>query len=537
MKRTRTAAVRSFFGATMAAALAVTASCSAAAPDSGTGAGKPSEISYQEGIVGGGEDGDPVKGGTLSLAPFAEPRSLDPAVTIASGSTGGIEMINIYDTLMRYDSAEKDFVPQLAEKLEAGEDNTTWTLTLREGVTFSDGSPLDAEAVKFSQERYAGMPAPEAALWNDNVTGIETSGPRTVVYRLDSPWPSFPSVLSTGPGMIVAEGAGEGESFTPVGAGPFALERWAPQEEMVLAARKDYWAGAPHLDKVRFAYLTDQQAGIDSLNSGGVDAVFVRDPDKVDTVLGEDKPAYVNMVALSNIALINASEGRPGEDPRVRKAMQLATNPQLMMERAFNGAGYGSSAMFPEYSRWHTETGGLPHDTAEAKRLLEEAKADGFDGKVEFLDASDPASRSTALAFKAQLEAVGFEVTTNLARTVADQISKISVEKDYDVVAWGLSYRESDPFSKMYATMHSNGTQVYSGYTSGKLDELIERFQAAASEKDQLAVMDEIQRQVNEDVPYLSWGPFAEIVTWNDNVHGVTGAANSMVLLGSSWKG
>jgi peptide/nickel transport system substrate-binding protein len=519
------------------AAAALVAGCSSA--ESGENDNDAGDRTYEEGMVGAADQGgDPVQGGTLSMSAFAEPRSLDPAVTIAAGSTGGTEMAAIYDTLLRYDTESQEFVPQMAESVEANEDYTEFTLTLRDGVTFSDGSPLDSAAVKASQERYVERQGPESALWADNVTAIETPDDLTVVYTLDKPWQLFPSILSTGPGMIVGPGAdGPGEQFTPVGAGPFLLNKQSPGEDLLLDANPDYWGGRPALDQFRMAYITDQGAAVDSLKSGGLDAVFLRDPDKVDPLLDEELGGYSNLVAGSNMALINASDGRPGADPRVRQAMQMAIDPELVRERVYDGHGIAGSTLFPDYSRWHGETEGLPYDPEAATQLVEEAKADGFDGKIEYMDASDPASRNIALVVEAQLEAVGFEVETNLIRTVGDQVSLIAVERDYDVAGWGLNYREGDPLSKMYATMHSTGTQTYGGYTSPEIDAIIEEFQAATSEDEQREVLDRLQQQVNEDVPYLNWAPFAEVTIWNDDVHGIKGASTSMVLLDQAWKG
>lgn len=531
----RATAVRRMLVGSVAALLFVTGCTS---PETEPAGNQAEQLALNEGMVGADDGGAPVEGGTLSFGAFAEPRSLDPAVTIAALTTGGLEMLNIYGTLLRYDAKAKEFVPQLAERIEHDAEHKTWTLTLREGATFSNGKPLDAAAVKWSQERYVSEKGPESALWTDNVESISTPDKRTVVYELKRSWSGFPFILSTGPGMIVAKDAvGADGSFKPIGAGPFTLAEWAKGAEMVLAARDDYWGGKPHLDQVRIAYLPNTQAGLDSMAGGGIDATFAREPDQVQDIMAGDPRGYVNMTAAQNMALINATEGRPGSDPRIRRAMQLAINPQVMMERAFNGAGKGSSTIFPEYSRWHTETAGLPYDPEKAKGLLEQAKADGFDGQIEYIEASDPGSRASALAFKAQLEAVGFKVKINFMRTIADQIRKIVVDQDYDVAAWGLSFRESAPFPKMFTTMHSAGRQVHGMFTSPEMDTLIEELRAATEDEAKRQVMDKIQRQVNEDVPFLVYGYFAEMVTWNSNVHGVIGASNSMVLFSEAWKG
>ncbi|MDF1604651.1 ABC transporter substrate-binding protein [Nocardioides sp. YIM 152315] len=505
-------------------------------PDSSESAGVDLS-NLKEGYLPGSvpdPDAEPVAGGSVKWAAFAEPASLDPKVTIAALTTGGVEMLNIYDTLLRYDTETQDFAPQLAEGIES-DDNRTWTLTLRDDVTFSDGTPLDAAAVQASQERYADG-GPESALWNANVRSVETPDDQTVVYTLEKPWAQFPGMLTTGPGMIVAASAGDGESFEPVGAGPFTLEEWRPQESIRLAANADYWAGKPALDSLEVVFLPSPDAAMDSFDSDSVDMIFVREPDQVQEMLAGRPHGYVNFTAVQNSALINASKGRPGADVRVRQALQLAIDPQVVTERAFGVAEGGSSTVFPEYSRWHGDASGLPYDPERAKQLLEEARADGFDGRIRYEDMSDPGSRATALALKALWESVGFEVETHLFRSVADMITAVAVERDYDVVAWGHSFREADPLPKMYALLHSGGSQTYDAHTSPEMDALLDEFQVAPDFDAQHAVMQEIQEQIDEEVPFLALGPYAELLVWHDELNGVVGTANSMVSFAGAWK-
>lgn len=505
--------------------------------DSSSSEPEPEASALSEGMRGEQDSGEPVDGGNLTLATYSQPSSLDPAITIAAGTTGGIEMASIYDTLLRFDNSEQEFVPLLAEGIEADDDYDTFTLTLRDGVTFSNDDVLDADAVVWSQERYASDSAPEAALWNDNVKSVTATDDRTVVYELSKPWPGFPSILSSGPGMIVAKAATAGgdDAFTPIGAGPFELDRWAPDEELVVTAREDYWDGAPHLQSIRSIFLNDQTTSLESLRGGDVDMATVRDPDVVDAVVQEDLPGYVSMVAAANIALINASDDRPGSDVRVRQAMALAIDPELINRRAFEGVGLYGDQLFGDYSVWHTETDGPGQDPDRARELVEAAMADGWDGSIEYIDGTDAASKAISQAVKASLESVGMTVTIRPMRTIAEQISAIVVEGDYDVAAWGLNYREPDPFSKMFATLHSEGAQVYGMHTSAEMDSMLQELQATADQGAQVEVMDRIQQEYNESVPFLNWGPYSEYIVWDTDVHGVVGTSNSMVHLSDAW--
>lgn len=490
---------------------------------------------YEPGLVNLPDAGEPVDGGTLTFGAYSEPAVLDPAETIVAGSTGGLEMAAIYDVLMRWDSEANEVVPQLAESLQPNGDHTTWTLTLREGVTFSDGTPLDAEAVVWSLERYVEHGADEAMLWSDNVERMETPDERTVVFQLARPWPTFAYMLATGPGMVVAQSSDADKEFHPIGAGPFTLASHKPGEEIVLEANPDYWDGAPHLDAVRTVFLGDPAATQDSFDAGSVDLAFLRDPDHVDEELQQGTPGFLNMVALGSVAVINSAEGRAGADPRVRKAMALAIDPELIAQRAYDGAGLASNAIFPEYSTWHTDTDPLPVDPEQARELVAAAKADGFDGKIRYVDGADQASKATAIAVEASLEAVGFEVDVHLARSIQEQIVTVAVDRDFDLAGWGISWREAGPYGRMFATLHSLGNLSVGMPTGPGFDELFAEFQAAETPEAQRDVIARIQQEWNEQVPAVVFGPTPEFVLFGERVRGVVETTNSMVLLDDAW--
>lgn len=106
------------------------------------------------GLIGQQTAGEPRSGGTIAYAGYTAVSSLDPAARQDGGSTGGTEMAALYDLLLRYDQDSDQYVPQLADSMTGNEDGIVWTLTLREGATFSDGTPVDAAAVTWSINRY-----------------------------------------------------------------------------------------------------------------------------------------------------------------------------------------------------------------------------------------------------------------------------------------------------------------------------------------------------------------------------------------------
>ncbi|MGN0065727.1 MAG: ABC transporter substrate-binding protein [Nocardioides sp.] len=480
---------------------------------------------------------EPVRGGTLTYADVTEARSLDPTKTYATASAGGTPMAAVYDVLVRWNPESKAFEPWLAEGLEANADFTSWTLTLREGVTFSDGTPLDADAVVGSLKYFITNNGSDAPLLAQNVTSYEATDERTVVFTLNKPWSTFPNILAQGAGMVVAPAAIAGKEFTPIGAGPFTLEKYAPGEELLLAARKDYWKGEPYLEKLRFVVLQSEGATLDSLKNDEVQgALLIYSPDEQEA-RAEGLPGYRDLASVHPVLWINQREGTDGSDPRVRRAIALATDAELYNERVDKGEGIASTEVFADESRWASDATAPAEDLEEAEKLVAEAKADGFDGELVYLDDSDPRSQNEALVVKAMLERVGFSVKTETAASVADKMQRLYVDHDFDLATGGLAISEADPFHRLSSGLSSTSYANLTGYADEEMDGLLADLQAAGDDEARAEVVGQIEQHWYDTTPGVPLGAGSWYVTWNQKVQGVVPAAEFMMLFGEAWIG
>ncbi|MGW1899504.1 ABC transporter substrate-binding protein [Streptomyces hirsutus] len=530
--------------ARLAAALAATAMLTSACvspDDGGSDGGKQQKAErgrYTFGSIGEQPAaGEPVRGGTLRFADYAEARSLSPAATYATGASGGSALAAVYDVLMRYDTAAHRYEPWLAESLKADDDAKTWTLTLRDGVEFSDGTPLDAEAVIASIEWYQENKGADTALLAPNLAKMEATDESTVVFTLRNAWSTFPAMLAQAPGMIVAPAAYAGKTFKPIGAGAFTLGTHAPQEEMVLKANKNYWKGEPYLDALRFTWPQSDRSKLEALNDGTADVVYMRGPDVVDDAVKEGHPGELTLTGLGNMITVNTREGRPGADLRVRKAMALALDPALDTERAYDGKGLPGQEIFPPESRWHSEVKPAGIDLDQARKLLAEARKDGYDGTITYMDGTDPVARAKAVVTKAMLERVGFTVKLDLVSSIADRVAKTYVEHDFDLSRGAASVSESDPYHRLQSVLNSKSYGNPGGYANPKMDRLLVELQGATDEAETQRILDDVQTLFNEDVPVLNLGASAAFTAWGENVHGIVPTDEYMALFGEAWIG
>ncbi|MCA1005308.1 ABC transporter substrate-binding protein [Rhodococcus hoagii] len=516
---------------------ALTAATVLLAGCAGGGSGSSTDASeVTTGLVGEQADGgDPTSGGTLSYATYTSVSSLDPADRQDGGATGGTEMAAIYDLLMRYDTATKEYQPQLAQSLTPNGDNTVWTLKLRDGVKFSDGSVLDAAAVRWSIDHYLEKKGTHAQVWKASVADVAAPDPSTVVFTLKQPWNEFPILFTSGPGMIVAPSSMASGKFAAVGAGPFTVEKFATQDELVLAANPGYWDGKPHLAKLRFPAIVSEQGKIDALHSGGVQAAYLRAADTVHSALEAGDVGYVYTVNIGGVGPINQREGRAASDERVRKAIVLAFNPDTFNERGEGGLGMPGTEMFQSWSQWHGDVAGPKFDPETAKTLLAEAKADGYDGKLTYAGLNDPASQSRALAIQSMLQAVGFTVDIVYNSNVNDLTKMMYVKHDYDIGYAGFNILDESPFVRMYGNLYSESTSNVLGYEDPRMDELLGKLQTAPTDDERRKVLEDIQTLVNETAPMIVANASKYFIPWSKNSHGITPSADGIMLFGNAW--
>lgn len=531
--------VRTRLAVALIAGAMLTSACVSPNDSGGSGKEKAAERQrYEFGLIGNQpEAGEPVRGGTLNFADYAEARSLSPAVTYATGASGGSAMAAVYDVLMRYDTETKQYEPWLAESLESNKDATTWTLELRDDVTFSDGTPMNAKAVVDSINWYQKNKGADTALLAPNIAKMEATGDSTVVFTMRTSWAKFPAMLAKAAGMIVAPASYAGKKFKPIGAGPFVLERHAPQEEMILKANKKYWKGEPHLDAVRFFWPLTDEAKIEALEDGTADATHMRSPEVVDEAVKAGHPGDLTLTSLGSVVNINSREGRPGHDVRVRKAIALALDPELDVKRSFDGKGLPGMDLFPPESKWHSGVKPLGTDVEQAKKLVAEAKKDGFDGKLTYLDGTDPVSRTQAVATKAMLEQAGFTVKFDFVASIADQVKRTYMDHDFDLSRVAVSVSEGDPYHRLQIAMNSKSFGNSSGYANPKMDKLLARLHAATDDKQRQEAIDGIQTLVNETVPMANVGASAAFTAWGKDVHGIVPTDEYMTLFGEAWIG
>ena len=475
-------------------------------------------------------------GGILTVAEYSEPASLDPLETVATGVSGGNALAAIYDVLVRYDAETGRYEPWLAKDLVPSDDATTWTLTLRPDVKFSDGTPLDSDAVIKSVRRYL-TGGSDAAVISKSLKSMDAIDPSTVRFTLTHPWSMFPHMLAMGAGMIVAPSATAGGTFTPIGAGPFKLAEFRSGDMLTMTARDDYWRGKPHLDGLKFVWIGSGNTAIESLANSDVDMATVRNIEQVRAGLDAGYPGYLEPVALGSTMWINSRDGRPGADIRVRQAITLAIDPTQVAERAYGGdAELADKTLFHPDSPWYTGVDPVATDPDAARKLVDAAAADGYDRHLTLLVGADQTSQQQALALQAQLQDAGFQVQLDSDPSVTSRITKLYVKNAFDLAIGSSAVVASDPFHQLNDTVASDAAYNLTGYASEEMDAALLRLQEATDDDAKRAALADIEELWNQDAVSVNLATAINAEFWRSSVHGVVPASDFMMLFGEVWK-
>lgn len=471
--------------------------------------------------------------GTLTVGLDSDPPGLDPAgnfLAISAFSIGNA----LYDTLMvaPFDGPAE---PRLAESLEESTDRLSWTLVVRDGVTFHDGTPLDADAVKLNldRQRTSQLNGPSLSSIRD-VVAVDA---RTVRIELSAPWTALPAVLAGTQGMMLSptaiEAAGKDLARAPVGAGtgPYRFVEWVPNDRLTVARNDAYWDGTPGFEQIVFRFLPDENARLAAYQAGDLQlftAAFsdtARKAQQADGGDGSKVQVVEPPVAGQTVLYLNTAKA-PFDDVRVRRAMLLALDLDALAE-ALGGAGYAdySWSLLPKDSPWYAAPAEpLRHDPDRARALIADYEAE-TGTQVGFTYKALSSSQTFADAGRAYAQAWGDVGIDAEVENVADLTTLVlsMILRQYDVAGLVAGYYP-DPDTVFFDQYHSGRTFNLSGFEDPEMDRLLEQARSSADPVERKRLYGEIQQLAREQVPSLN-GNFGTIYLVADA--GITGVEPS----------
>ncbi len=469
----------------------------------------------------------------LVVGQIAEPKSLDPDAVTAVNDFRIV--FNMYDGLVRYKDGTLEVEPALAESWDISEDGTTYTFHLRDGVTFHDGSPFNADAVKFNIDRMTDEDHPyhdtgpfPLAFYFSSVEEVTAIDDLTVEFKLSEPFAPFLSNLAYTPGLMVSPDAVKqhGKDFgrNPVGTGAFKFEEWEANSRVIVSRNDDYWDGAPPLEAVVYRPITDANTRIAEMLSGGLDVMVEVPPDSVRRFRDDASFAVYEQAGPHLWFLIlNLKEG-PFADKAVRQAANYAIDKQALVDNILQGTAEVAAGPTPPAFAWayNEELEPYPYDPGKAKQLLQQA---GYDGEaVTFYVTQggsgmlDPVAMATAI--QADLQAVGMTVNieTYEWNTFLGKVNPgLEGKADMAEMAWMTNSPDTLPFLALRTEAWPDKGGFNSGYYSNEtVDELLSKARRSTDQAERAELYRQMQEIVHEDAPWVF------VANWKQNA--VTGA-------------
>jgi peptide/nickel transport system substrate-binding protein len=468
-------------------------------------------------------DGTPRQGGTLVFGRGADAVSLDPADVTDGESVKAITAL--FDTLVRYKAGSTEVEPDLATSWTVSDDRKTWTFTLREGVTFHDGSPMDADAVVFSFERQRDpkheFHQGEFVYWHDQfgfVQKVEKKDDRTVVFTLDRPFVPFLTNLAMFTASIVSPHAfreckarGVSPASSPVGTGPFELVEWRRGDAIVLKANEHYWGGRPHLDRLVLRTIPANNTRFELLKKGDLQGMDGMNPQDVAVAAAENDLQVLTQPGMNVAYLAFNCKKKPFDDPRVRRACALALDLDRVAKRMFYGLAIPAASPLPPMLQ-----GADPslhpraQDRDEAKRLLAEAgHPDGFETTLWTMTNPRPylpQPDKLAQYVQAALGQIGVKVTI-VPKEWASYLEEVQ-KAEHDMCFMGWIGDTGDPDNFLYVLLDKENANVgtasnYSFYEDEQVHELLTQARVEADPEKRAALYRQAQEKVFADCPMV----------------------------------
>lgn len=465
--------------------------------------------------------------GVLIVGQIAEPKSLDPAAVTAVNDFR--ILVNVYEGLTRYKSGTLEVEPGLATGWEISDDGTEYTFTLREGVSFHDGTPFNAQAVKFNFDRMLDENHPfhdtgpfPLSFFFSAVETTEVVDDMTVKFALNAPYAPFLSNLAYPTGLIVSPAAVEANGMdfgrNPVGTGPFKFAEWRSNEAVVVERNDAYWGDAAGTEAVVFRPITDANTRVAEMLAGGIDLMVEVPPTSLGQFQGDGFSVAEQAGPHVWFLILNAKEG-PFADVRVRQAANYAINKEAIVNDVLEGTATVAAGPTPPAFAWayNEALDPYPYDPGKARALLAEAGAEGAELTFYVTEGGsgmlDPVPMGTAI--QADLQAVGLNVTieTYEWNTFLGEVNPgLEGKADMAEMAW----MTNDPDTLPYLALRTEAWPDKGGFNSGyysnpQVDELLEAARTATDQAERARLYREMQTIVQEDAPWVF------VANWKQN--------------------
>lgn len=476
----------------------------------------------------------PKAGGKLVMGVEAEVDGFDPTQN-RMDVTGLTYASSVYDPLGAF-GADGKVHPYLAESIEHNDDYSVWTIKLRPNVKFSNGDPLVSDDVVASWNAHLKSPltSPAIAGYLLSVTKVDDL---TAEFKMKGPWVPFPTYLTGQLGYVFSRkmlADPKSAPRNPIGTGPFVLKEWVPGNHMIATKNPNYWQkGLPYLDEIELRPIVETQSRVSTLKAGGIDLMHSSDVQTIRDLKNDKNIASITDEKVSGEAeehfiMLNTAKA-PLDDVRVRKALAYATDRDRRTKTIDFGISPDTTGPFGNSgSAFNADTGYPSFDLAEAKKLVDEYKAEKGVSSISFELGTTNTGRN--LQDMSLIQAMWKDAGINVTIKQVQQSEYIlnALNGAYDAYDW-RQFGEPDPdadfvwWSSLTASPIGQLALNFARNKDPQVDAALIKGRTSPAEADREAAYKEIAKRFGTDtVPYIWLNSTIWQIAFKPKVKGIT---------------
>jgi 4-phytase/acid phosphatase/peptide/nickel transport system substrate-binding protein len=476
----------------------------------------------------------PVYGGTLTMGVDLDFRGFDPLKAGFIGIGDRSVIMAVEERLFDLDD-KGNLIPELGLSAKVSKDNKTWTIALRQGVSFHDGTPFNADAVVDHwqrllepKNRFFALPLLQA------FQSVQKINDFSVKFTLKYPLPTFKSTITAPVGLVayipspkaIREGT---QDRAPVGTGPFIFKEWKANDRLVVVRNPKYWRqGKPYLDSVTFRPMPDMQARFASLQSGETDVIRT---DRGNSILQADADrsfkVYESDAGGAYPFVFNTSKP-PLNDIRVRQALVHAFNQELLVKLVYKDTLPIAKDPFGNTLSCG-DSGYREYNPEKARKLLAQY---GKPVELELLHTATPRGKEAGEIIQRLYKDVG--VTVKLVPVTEGQMAKRVLSSDFQFSGWRfMDFGDMGPF--LNNILHTGSPMNYMKYSNPKMDELLDRQKTSVDPVVRKKALCEVAKLANDDAVFFYGGGLRFHLIAKTAVQGITGAEHGIVKVSDVW--
>jgi peptide/nickel transport system substrate-binding protein len=453
-------------------------------------------------------------GGDLTIVRAGDSLSMDNTTVFSNDSIWVFQQM--FESLYEVTPDGKGVQPLLAESHTVSDDKLTWTFTLKQGVTFSNGQPMTSEDVKFSLDKARATEGGWEFL-DVAIKSVAAPDPATVVVKTKYPWaPLLADLANFNNAVLPKDYAGQSKDDfykAPIGTGPFKWDHWTKGSEIKLVKNDTYWdTGKPALDSVTWKVVPDDNARTVQIQGGQAQVNQAPPFSSVDQLKGQPGVAVTLFPSTKTDYIMMNQNEKPYDDVHVRRAISHAIDREALVKTLLFGNGTpANSFLMPNVPFYDPDTPGLQYDMAKAKEEMALSSVpDGFE--TTFLASSgDSTDAAIAQVLQSSLKELG--ITVKIQNTDPSAARDLQNAQKYQISHsyWTMDIADPDELVTFAVDPDAGSRSFYTSYRNEQVIADTKKAQQTFDDAGRQQLYSKIQAQAAEDafLAFLYYSPFS----------------------------